>query len=73
MKIEINKTYSLTIWQLINRLCGLLALAATLYHSYNNDYQKATFYAVIYLLIVVGTLKDKLDCDCEQHEEDTSN
>ena len=73
MKIEINKTYSLNIWQIINRVAGILALFGMAYHSYKDDYQKATFYAVIYLVFVISTMKDNLDCECEDDEQDTSN
>jgi hypothetical protein len=72
MKIEIKKTYS--VWQLISALAGLLAVIASIYHSYNNDYQRATFYAVIYLCILAGKIREDLRCDCEECEDDdTSN
>jgi hypothetical protein len=71
MKIEIEKTY--TLWQIINRLAGLTALIAMIYYSYNDNYAKATFYAILYLIVMIGTLKDELTCDCEEDGEDTSN
>lgn len=69
MKIEIQKTY--TLWQIINRLGGITALVAMIYYSFNNVYDKATFYAVIYLIMVIGTMKEELTCECED-DEDTS-
>jgi len=71
MKIEIDKTYS--IWEIISRLAGITALVAMIYYSYNSNYDKATFYAVIYLIIIVGIMKDKMTCDCEEDDEDASN
>jgi DMSO/TMAO reductase YedYZ heme-binding membrane subunit len=71
MKIEIEKTY--TLWQVINRLAGLAALVVMVYYSFNDNYDKATFYAILYLIVLIGTLKDELTCDCQEDEEDTSN
>jgi hypothetical protein len=73
MKIEIEKTYTLTLWQIINRLAGIAALVVMVYYSFNDNYDKATFYAILYLIVMIGTLKDELTCDCEEDEEDTSN
>jgi hypothetical protein len=73
MKIEIEKTYTLTLWQIINRLAGIAALVVMAYYSFNDNYDKATFYAVLYIIFKIGTLQDELTCDCEEDEEDTSN
>ena len=73
MKIEIEKTYTLTLWQIINRLAGIAALVVMIYYSYNDNYDKATFYAILYLIVLIGTLKDKLTCDSEEDEEETLN
>jgi hypothetical protein len=71
MKIEIEKTY--TLWQIINRLGGLAAIVVMVYYSFNDNYDRASFYAILYLIFLIGTLKDELTCDCEEDEEDTSN
>jgi hypothetical protein len=72
MKIEINKTYSLG--QLISALAGLCVIVPMVYYVILSDYQRATFYGVIYLAIFIERVREDLRCDCEDCEDDdTSN
>jgi hypothetical protein len=72
MKIEINKTYSLG--QLISALAGLCVIVPMVYYVMQSDYQRATFYGVVYLAILIERVREDLRCDCEECEDDdTSN